>query len=32
LCQHCAEKWVKGHKCAQKVQLHALQEVLDLFQ
>jgi hypothetical protein len=23
---------MKGHKCADKVQLHALQEVLDIFQ
>jgi hypothetical protein len=32
LCQHCVERWMKGHKCAYKVQLHALQEVLDIFQ
>jgi hypothetical protein len=31
LCQHCAEKWSKGHRCSDKVQLNALQEVLDLF-
>jgi hypothetical protein len=24
LCQYCAEKWVRGHKCAHKIQLHAL--------
>lgn len=30
LCQYCAEKWDKGHKCAQTVQLHAIQEVWDL--
>nr|XP_034569779.1 uncharacterized protein LOC117834275 [Setaria viridis] len=32
LCQYCAEKWSKDHKCADTVQLHAMQEVLDLFQ
>jgi hypothetical protein len=32
LCQHCAEKWVRRHKCAEKIQLHALQEILDIFQ
>lgn len=32
LCQFCAEKWSKDHKCADTVQLHALQEMLELFQ
>jgi hypothetical protein len=32
LCQHCAEKWTRGHKCAGKIQLHALQELLEIFQ
>jgi len=32
LCQYCAEKWHRGHKCADKIQLHALQEVMDIFQ
>jgi hypothetical protein len=31
LCQFCAEKWFKDHKCAETVQLHALQEMLELF-
>jgi hypothetical protein len=29
LCQFCAEKWSKDHKCAETVQLHALQEMLE---
>lgn len=32
LCDKCAEKWVYGHKCAPTVQLHAMQELWDLFQ
>jgi hypothetical protein len=32
LCQFCAEKWSKDHKCADTIQLHALQEVFELFQ
>jgi hypothetical protein len=32
LCDRCAEKWSKGHTCATSVQLHAMQEVLELFQ
>ncbi|WVZ88489.1 hypothetical protein U9M48_035006 [Paspalum notatum var. saurae] len=32
LCQRCAEKWSKDHRCPPTVQLHALQEVWDLFQ
>ncbi|WVZ53030.1 hypothetical protein U9M48_004021 [Paspalum notatum var. saurae] len=31
-CRRCAEKWSKGHRCPTTVQLHALQEVWDLFQ
>lgn len=30
LCDRCAEKWSYGHKCASSVQLHALEEVLEL--
>jgi hypothetical protein len=26
-----AEKWVYGHKCSSTVQLHAIQELLELF-
>ncbi|WVZ80007.1 hypothetical protein U9M48_027525 [Paspalum notatum var. saurae] len=32
LCQRCAEKWSKDHRCPTTVQLDALQEVWDLFQ
>lgn len=32
LCQFCAEKWTRGHTCADKVQLHAVQELLQAFQ
>jgi hypothetical protein len=31
LCDRCAEKWVYGHKCSSTVQLHAIQELLELF-
>lgn len=31
LCEVCAEKWVRGHKCATTIQLHAMQEVWELF-
>jgi hypothetical protein len=31
LCQYCAEKWNKGHKCSPTVQLHAVQEMWELF-
>lgn len=31
LCQFCAAKWSKEHKCADTVQLHALQELMELF-
>lgn len=30
LCQFCADKWAKGHKCAPTVQLHVLQDLWDL--
>jgi hypothetical protein len=30
LCQYCAEKWEKGHKCSPTVQLHAMQELWDM--
>jgi hypothetical protein len=32
LCQYCAEKWHKDHKCPDTIQLHALLEVMELFQ
>jgi hypothetical protein len=32
LCQFCADKWARGHKCAQIVQLHAVQELWELLQ
>lgn len=32
LCQFCAEKWSKDHKCADTVQLHVMQEMLEHFQ
>ncbi|CAO1939527.1 unnamed protein product [Urochloa humidicola] len=31
LCDKCAEKWRPGHQCAPSVQLHAVQELLELF-
>jgi hypothetical protein len=31
LCKFYAEKYVKGHKCAPTVQLHAVQEIWELF-
>jgi hypothetical protein len=31
LCIKCAEKWSREHRCAPSVQLHALQEILQLF-
>jgi hypothetical protein len=31
LCDRCAEKWAPGHKCADSMQLHAIQEIWDLF-
>jgi hypothetical protein len=31
LCDRCAEKWTFGHKCANTIQLHVIQEMLDLF-
>ncbi|WVZ82001.1 hypothetical protein U9M48_029318, partial [Paspalum notatum var. saurae] len=32
LCVKCAEKWSKDHRCADAVHLHAVQELLELFQ
>ncbi|CAO2169428.1 unnamed protein product [Urochloa humidicola] len=32
LCQYCAEKWSRDHKCADSVQLHVMQELLEIFQ
>jgi hypothetical protein len=32
LYQYCAEKYVRGHKCAPTVQLQAVQELWGLFQ
>jgi hypothetical protein len=32
VCQFCAEKWTKDHKCANTIQLHAVQELMELFQ
>jgi hypothetical protein len=32
LCYKCSEKWRKEHKCSPIVQLHAVQELWDLFQ
>lgn len=32
LCQRCAEKWSKGHRCSESVQLHAVRELLEIFQ
>ncbi|CAO2169811.1 unnamed protein product [Urochloa humidicola] len=31
LCQYCAEKWSRDHKCADSVQLHVMQELLQVF-
>jgi hypothetical protein len=31
LCDKCAEKWTYGHKCAATLQLHVMQELLELF-
>jgi len=30
LCDVCAEKWFRGHKCAPNISLHAMQQVWDL--
>jgi hypothetical protein len=30
LYRYCAEKWVKGHKCAATVPLHAVQEIWEM--
>jgi hypothetical protein len=32
LCHRCVEKWFKDHRCAEKVQLHVLQEMMEVFQ
>jgi len=31
LCDNCAEKWSRDHRCAPTVRLNAMQEVFDLF-
>jgi hypothetical protein len=31
LCIRCAERWSREHKCAASVQLHVVQELLELF-
>jgi len=31
LCIRCGAKWSRGHKCAEQVQLHLVQELLDMF-
>jgi hypothetical protein len=31
MCQCCVEKWSKDHRCSYKIQLHALEEVLEAF-
>jgi hypothetical protein len=32
LCYKCSEKWTKDHRCSSTVQLHAVQELWELFQ
>lgn len=32
LCDFCAEKWFRGHKCAPNISLQAMHEVWDLLQ
>lgn len=32
LCQFCAEKWFNGHSCVEKIHLHAVQELLEVFE
>ncbi|WVZ53785.1 hypothetical protein U9M48_004681 [Paspalum notatum var. saurae] len=32
LCDRCAEKWSRDHKCSTTIQLQTLQEVFELFQ
>lgn len=32
LCHRCTEKWSPDHQCPQAVQLHAMQELWDLYQ
>lgn len=31
LCIKCAEKWSKDHRCADSIQLNAVQEIFELF-
>ena len=31
LCELYSEKWIRGHKCAATVQLHAMQEIWEVF-
>ena len=31
LCDLCAENWSRDHRCAATVQLHVVQELLELF-
>lgn len=31
LCIHCGAKWNRDHKCLETVQLHVMQEILDMF-
>jgi len=31
LCMKCGEKWGRNHKCLEKVSLHILEEVMELF-
>ncbi|GJM96354.1 hypothetical protein PR202_ga13180 [Eleusine coracana subsp. coracana] len=30
LCEKCAERWVRGHRCSATVQLHVLEEMWEL--
>ena len=32
LCDRCAEKWFRGHKCPPQIQLHVMQELWDAFE
>jgi hypothetical protein len=32
LCERCAEKWSRDHRCAPIIQLNVVQELLQLFQ
>ena len=31
LCMKCGEKWGRNHKCPEKVSLHVLEEVMEIF-